>query len=85
MSHLWQRSGESPKFWKFERSQDKGVPESGLDWEDPIPKLSESQPLKKSRSLKEKTQFGGGSLDRGDVSPNVQVQGETEGLILARP
>jgi hypothetical protein len=27
---------------KFERRQDKGVPESGLDWEDPIPELSES-------------------------------------------
>jgi hypothetical protein len=41
MSYLWQRSGESPKFWKFERRQDKGVPESGLDWEDPIPELLE--------------------------------------------
>jgi hypothetical protein len=42
MSRLGQRPGESPKFWKFERRQDKGVTESGLDWEDPIPELSES-------------------------------------------
>jgi hypothetical protein len=26
---------------KFERRQDKGVPESGLNWEDPTPELSE--------------------------------------------
>jgi hypothetical protein len=36
-------------------------------------------------SLKEETWFGGGSLDRGDVSPNAQVRGEAEGLILVWP
>jgi hypothetical protein len=45
--------------------------------------VGESQPLEKHPSLKEETRFGGGSLDRGDFSPNAQVRGETEGLILA--
>jgi hypothetical protein len=47
--------------------------------------VKESQLLEKRPSLKEETQFRGGSLDRGDVSPNVQVQGDMEGLILAWP
>jgi hypothetical protein len=51
----------------------------------PHPRIvGESQPLKKRPSLEEETRFGGGSLDRGDVSPNAQVRGEAEGLILAR-
>jgi hypothetical protein len=52
----------------------------------PHPRIvGESQPLEKRPSLKEETRFRGGSLDRGDVSPNAQVRGEAEGLILARP
>jgi hypothetical protein len=52
----------------------------------PHPRIvGESQPLEKRPSLKEETQFGGGSLDRGDVSLNAQVLGEAEGLILVRP
>jgi hypothetical protein len=67
-AEVWRES----QILKFERRQDKGVLESGLDWEDPTPKLSESQPLEKRPFLKEETRFRGGSLDRGDVSPNAQ-------------
>jgi hypothetical protein len=80
MSRLRQRSGESPKFWKFERRLDKGVPESSLDWEDPHPRIvSESQPLEKRPSLKEETRFGGGSLGRGDVSPVLRCEEKWRG------
>jgi hypothetical protein len=37
MAEVWRES----QILKFERRQDKGVPESGLDWEDPTSKLSE--------------------------------------------
>jgi hypothetical protein len=37
VAEVWRES----QILKFERRQDKGVPESCLDWEDPTPKLSE--------------------------------------------
>jgi hypothetical protein len=37
VAEVWRES----QILKFERRQDKGVPESGLAWEDPTPELSE--------------------------------------------
>jgi hypothetical protein len=71
---IWRES----QILKFERRQDKGVPESGLDWEDPIPELSEVSTFREASLTK-----------RGDMvwrrQPGAQVQGEVEGLILAQP
>jgi hypothetical protein len=58
---------------KFERRQDKGVPESGLDWEDPTPELLEVSTFREASLTKRGDRFGGGSLDREDISPNAQV------------
>jgi hypothetical protein len=88
-SRKWAACGRGlervPNFEVWEKTG-QGSPWVRLGLGGPHPWIvGESQPLEKRPSLKEETRFGGGSLDRGDVSPNAQVQGEAEGLILARP
>jgi hypothetical protein len=45
---VWRES----QILKFERRQDKGVPESSLDWEDPTPELSEASTFREASLTK---------------------------------